>query len=37
VARTVAAAAAALGDAGFDAAYASGRALTRADAVALVP
>ena len=37
VARTAAAATAELGDAAFEAAYASGRALTRADAVALVP
>jgi hypothetical protein len=37
VARTAEAATAALGNAAFYAAYTSGRALTRADAVALVP
>jgi predicted ATPase/DNA-binding SARP family transcriptional activator len=37
VARTVEAATAVLGTGGFDAAYAGGRSLTRADAVALVP
>ncbi len=37
VARTAEAATTALGTGAFDAAYASGRALTRADAVALVP